>query len=75
MKTLSAALVAAAIVLGGSTLRAADELGVKKVLSLNAAMKIAAGRPSASTTQRHVPAASIGREGCKACLSAGGWLE
>jgi len=42
MKTLSAALVAAAIVLGGSTLRAADELGVKKVLSLNAAMKIAA---------------------------------
>src|SRR5207244_13589457 len=42
MKTLSASLVAAAIVLGGSTLRAADELGVKKVLSLNAAMKIAA---------------------------------
>src|SRR5439155_24264975 len=42
MQPLSAALVAAAIVLGGSTLRAADELGVKKVLSLNAAMKIAA---------------------------------
>ncbi len=33
MKTVSAALVAAAIVLGGSTLRAADELAVKKVLS------------------------------------------
>ena len=41
MKTLSAALVAA-IVLAASTLRAADELAVKKVLSLNAAMKIAA---------------------------------
>ena len=33
MKTVSAALVAAAIALGGSTLRAADELAVKKVLS------------------------------------------
>jgi len=42
MRTVSAALVAAAIVLGASTLRAADELAVKKVLSLSAAMKIAA---------------------------------
>ena len=42
MKTVSAALIAAAVVLGGSTLRAADELAVKKILSLNAAMKIAA---------------------------------
>ena len=49
MKTLSAALVAAAIVLGGSTLRAADELGVKKVLSLNAAMKIAAAAQAEAT--------------------------
>ena len=42
MKIVSAALVAAAVVLGASTLRAADEPGVKKVLTLNAAMKIAA---------------------------------
>ena len=42
MKTVSAALVAATVVLGASTLRAADELAVKKVLSLSAAMKIAA---------------------------------
>ena len=42
MKTVSAALVAAVVVLGASRLRAADELAVKKVLSLNAAMKIAA---------------------------------
>ena len=42
MKIVSAALVAAAVVLGASTLRAADELAVKKVLSLSAAMKIAA---------------------------------
>ena len=42
MKTVSAALVAAVVVLGASGLRAADELAVKKVLSLNAAMKIAA---------------------------------
>jgi glc operon protein GlcG len=33
------------------------------------------GKVIGATTQRHVPATSIGREGCNACLSAGGWLE
>ena len=48
MKTVSAALVAA-IVLRASTLRAADELAVKKVLCLNAAMKIAAAAQAGAT--------------------------
>jgi len=52
MRTVSAALVAAAIVLGASTLRAADELAVKKVLSLSAAMKIAAAAAQAEAARR-----------------------
>src|SRR5439155_27099286 len=52
MRTVSAALVAAAIVLGASTLRAADELAVKKELSLSAAMKIAAAAAQAEAARR-----------------------